>query len=138
MLLSIRFNPQIKISEPFKLLVIKAVKLALYESSNIASEKSIFNTTKSTYNLKNEIAHIVWYYDLFVREINDSEYIPGISINKTTTGFTINDLSYKTAFKHLLNIFDYVYITDSITSQISQNAHIIIMMDEFVVIRKDL
>lgn len=135
--LAIKFNKH-KLPEKFKLLIIKAIKLALYESQHFESEYSIFNTTKKNYNLKSEIAHITWYYNLFIREINDTEYLPGIMDTKNNPGFIIDDFSYKDVFKKFLNLFQYVFITDSLTSQESKDADIIIMLDEFMVIRKDL
>ena len=138
MFLAIKLNNKIKIPEKLKLTIIKAVKLALYEANQLESNKNLFTTTKKNYNLKNEIAQITWHYNLFIREINESSYCSGISANKNYTGFIIDDFTYQSSFKQMVNLFQYVYIVDSFIDEKIKDADIIISLTDFMVIRKDL
>ena len=138
MYLAIQFNNEIKIPERLKLLIIKALKLAIKESNTFDSEYTLFNNTRKNYNLKSEVAHITWYYNLFIREICDEEFFPGINSNDKYLGFIIDDLSYKDSFKHFQKIINSVYFTDSLISDKVKEASIIIDLNEFIVIRKDL
>ena len=138
MFLAIKLNNKIKIPEKLKLTIIKAVKLALYEVNQLESNKNLFTTTKKNYNLKNEIAQITWHYNLFIREINESSYCSGISANKNYTGFIIDDFTYQSSFKQMVNLFQYVYIADSFIDEKIKDADIIISLTDFMVIRKDL
>ena len=138
MFLAIKLNNKIKIPEKLKLTIIKAVKLALYEVNQLESNKNLFTTTKKNYNLKNEIAQITWHYNLFIREINESSYCSGISASKNYTGFIIDDFTYQSSFKQMVNLFQYVYIADSFIDEKIKDADIIISLTDFMVIRKDL
>lgn len=138
MFLAIKLNNKIKIPEKLKLTIIKAVKLALYEANQLESNKNLFTTTKKNYNLKNEIAQITWHYNLFIREISESSYYSGISANKNYAGFIIDDFTYQSSFKQMVNLFQYVYIVDSFIDEKIKDADIIISLTDFMVIRKDL
>lgn len=138
MFLAIKLNDNIKIPEKLKLTIIKTVKLALYEANQLESNKNLFTTTKKNYNLKNEIAQITWHYNLFIREISESSYCSGISANKNYAGFIIDDFTYQSSFKQMVNLFQYVYIVNSFIDEKIKDSDIIISLTDFMVIRKDL
>jgi len=135
--LAIKFNDKIKIPEKLKLMTIKAIKSAVNESNKLEENtQTLFNNTKLSYNLKYELANIIWHYNLLLREICENECI--LQFNIHSKEYIIDESTYNEVFSFFISLYEFVFLTDSLVSEASIKANLILDLDSPLVIRRDL